>query len=78
MSFILEIEIDCIFNCFSRSSKRSFFVELRIAIPNCLMTHGSSDIHEALPARKTGFFNKLLVVLMTRSASEEFLVNLEK
>ena len=34
----------------------------------CLITDGSSEIQLALPAKNTGFFNKLRIVLTTRSA----------
>ena len=45
----------------------------------CLKTHGSSLNQSAFPAKKTGFFNKLRIVLITRSAIEGPLsVNLEK
>ena len=42
------------------------------------MTDGSSDIQLAFPFSNTGFFNKLRIVLITRSAIEGPLsVNLE-
>ena len=43
------------------------------------MTDGSLLSQSALPARKIGFFNRLRIVLLTRSAIEGSLpVNLEK
>ena len=54
------------------------FVELWNEILYFFMTNGSSDIQLALLFSKTGFFNKLRKVLMTRSAIEWTLsVNLE-
>ena len=55
------------------------FVEMWIVLLYCLITDGSSVNQSALPAKNFGFFNKFLLVLMTRSAIDDLLsVNLEK
>ena len=55
------------------------FIEPCIVLLYCLMTDGSSDNQSPFPAKKTGFLNKLRIVLITLSENDGHLsVNREK
>ena len=48
-------------------------VELWIVLLYVLITDGNSFIHEASPAKNTGFLNKLRIVILNRSAKTALL-----
>ena len=83
MVFVYLVDLEnwnrLLFHLVFTSSNGVRFIDWWIVFLYCLITDGNSDTQSAFPARKIGFFNNILIVLLTLSAILAPLsVNLER